>query len=122
MSIYSDWMIIKNVEREAVAKRREIEDEMLRQLQVDDVEGSQTLKREGFKVRVTNRYNRKVDSDLLQDIATEEGLDHLLPVLFRWKPEIKLKEWQSADESAKQKLAQAITTTPGRASLQIEED
>ena len=69
MSIYSDWMIIKNVEREAVAKRREIEDEMLRQLQVDDVEGSQTLKRDGFKVRVTNRYNRKVDSDLLQLVA-----------------------------------------------------
>ena len=122
MSIYSDWLEAKRIEREIVAQRRDLEDEMLRQLQVDDVEGSQTLKREGFKVRVTNRYNRKVDSDLLQDIATEEGLDHLLPVLFRWKPEIKLKEWQSADESAKQKLARAITTTPGRASFYIEED
>lgn len=122
MSIYSDWLEAKRIEREIVAQRRDLEDEMLRQLQVDDVEGSQTLKREGFKVRVTNRYNRKVDSDLLQDIATEEGLDHLLPLLFRWKPEIKLKEWQSADESAKQKLARAITTTPGRASFNIEED
>ena len=120
--MYKDWLEAKRIEREIVAQRRDLEDEMLRQLQVDDVEGSQTLKREGFKVRVTNRYNRKVDSDLLQDIATEEGLDHLLPVLFRWKPEIKLKEWQSADESAKQKLAQAITTTPGRASFNIEED
>ena len=122
MSVYKDWLEAKRIEREIVAQRRDLEDEMLRQLQVDDVEGSQTLKREGFKVRVTNRYNRKVDSDLLQDIATEEGLDHLLPVLFRWKPEIKLKEWQSADESAKQKLAKAITTTPGRASFNIEED
>ena len=122
MSIYSDWLEAKRIERAIVAQRRDLEDEMLRQLQVDDVEGSQTLKREGFKVRVTNRYNRKVDSDLLQDIATEEGLDHLLPVLFRWKPEIKLKEWQSADESAKQKLARAITTTPGRASFNLEED
>jgi len=122
LSVYKDWLEAKRIEREIVAQRRDLEDEMLRQLQVDDVEGSQTLKREGFKVRVTNRYNRKVDSDLLQDIATEEGLDHLLPVLFRWKPEIKLKEWQSADESAKQKLAKAITTTPGRASFNIEED
>ena len=67
------------------------------------------------------RFNRKVDGDLLQDIAREKGLMDYLSTLFRWKPEIDAKEWRLADESVTKELAGAIVTTPGKVSFKIEE-
>lgn len=112
-------MAAKEAEREAVEERRMLEDELVRQLKIDDKEGSKTIKEDGFIVKVTNRYNRRIDADLLQDIAAEHGLSDHLGSLFRWKPDIDSRAWKAADESITNPLAQAITTTPGRPSFNI---
>ena len=65
--------------------------------------------------------NRKVDVDLLQEIAAEHGLEDHLGSLFRWKPELNVKAWQQADDSITLPLSGAITTKPGRPSFSIEE-
>jgi len=42
-----------------------------------------------------------------------------LPTLFRWKAEINMSSWRSADEKITNPLLEAITTVPSRPSYQI---
>lgn len=121
MSIYQDWLEAKDMERRAVDRRRVIEDELIESLGVDDSkDGSKTYKEDSFKVKVTTRLNRKVDAEALIDLAQNAGIgqDHL-QALFRWKPELNLREWQNAAESITKPLEGAITTKPGRPSFNI---
>lgn len=119
MSIYLRWMEAKEAERLAVDTRRELEDQLVRELHIDQVEGSKTLKVGEFQVKVTQRFNRTIDSDFLQEIASEYGLLDYLPTLFRWKPEINAKAWKDAGDNITAPLSKAITTKPGRPSFAI---
>ena len=123
MNLYQQWMEVKAAETEMTARRRAIEDEMAKSLQItEDWEGSYTMKDGGFKINVKRAFTRKVDGKKLSAIADEFGLQDYLPTLFRWKPEIDMKAWKDAEHSITDKLAQAVTTTPGRVSFKIEEE
>ena len=123
MNLYQQWMEVKAAETEMTARRRAIEDEMAKSLQIpEDWEGSYTMKDGGFKVNIKRAFTRKVDGKKLSAIADEFGLQDYLPTLFRWKPEIDLKAWKDTEPSVIDKLAQAVTTTPGRVSFKIEEE
>lgn len=114
------WLRYKAEEEQAVTRRREIE-AMLAADIPEQWEGSKTTTEGRFKVNVMRRFTRKVDGDLLQDIAREKGLMDHLSTLFRWKPEIDAKAWKLADETVTKELAGAIVTTPGKPSFKIEE-
>jgi len=122
-SLSSMWLMAKTAETTAVADRRNIEDR-IRQLTGlrDDVEGTETVNVTGYKVKVVSRLDRKVDSEKVQDLAAEHGLTAHLSSLFRWKPEINMSAWKSADESITGPLSGAITTKPGRPSFSIEQE
>lgn len=114
------WLHAKKVEAEAVENRRKIEDELSAALTLaPDLDGTITRKEDGFVIKATGRLNRKIDADLLQNLATEHGLTEHLGSLFRWKPEISMKEWKAAAPEITGPLAGAITTTAGRPSYQI---
>jgi len=119
----ADWLRAKEEEALAVAKRRGLEDELHELLASasgnGDASGTQTTAR--HKIRVTERLNRKIDADLLQEIAAEHGVSEHLGSLFRWKPELNVKAWSQADASITLPLSGAITTKPGRPSFSIEE-
>ena len=122
MNLYDKWLEAKETERQAVEARRAMEDELIQLFQVDDTkDGSKTYKPEGYKVKVTTRLSRRVDADALIDLASQAGIgqEHL-QALFRWKPEINLREWQNASPEITGPLAPAITTKPGRPSFSIE--
>ena len=103
-----------------LACTRQIEDEMrVRAAIRDDVEGTETLALEGFRVKVIGRIDRKVDADRVQELAAEHGLTDHLASLFRWKPEINMTIWKAADASITTPLLDAITATPGRPSFTI---
>ena len=122
MTLYDRWLDAKEAERQAIEARRVIEDELIESFNVDDTaDGSKTYKPEGYKVKVTTRLNRRVDAEKLMDLAAEAGIgnDHLQS-LFRWKPEINLREWQNAAPEITGPLTEAITTKPGRPSFSIE--
>lgn len=121
-SLYEEWLAVKRTERAAQDARRAIEDEMAEQLALSHEEGSKTYKRDGYKVKVTQRYNRTIDSDLLQEIAAENGISEHLPSLFRWKPDINARAWSAASDDITRPLLDAITTKPGRPSFSIESD
>ena len=123
MNLYEQWMEAKAAETEMTARRRAIEEEIAKSLEVpEDWEGSYTMKDGGFKINVKRAFTRKVDDKRLTALANEFGLQEYLSTLFRWKPEINLKAWKDTEPSVIDKLAQAVTTTPGRVSFKIEEE
>ena len=120
MSLYAAWIAAKEMERAATEKRREIEDKLFQQFGISEqLDGTENFEIEGFKIKITGRMTRKVDSEKLQELAAEAGVSEHLGSLFRWKPEVDAKAWKAADSSITAPLLGAITTTPGRASFTI---
>ena len=120
MTLHLRWLEAKEAERAAIEKRRLIEDELVQQLRVNSAhEGSQSFDIDGYQVKVTCRIDRKVDADMVQELAAEHGLSEHLASLFRWKPELNMSAWKAADESITRPLAGAITAKPGRPSFTI---
>ena len=113
------WIEAKAAEAKAVEKRRQLEDEMTKALDIGVLEGTETAKPAGYIIKVTGRIDRKVDGDKVQELAAEHGLTEHLSSLFRWKPEINLTQWRNASELITGALAPAITAKPGRPSFAI---
>tara|TARA_R110000796_G_scaffold19029_6_gene57263 strand:- start:278 stop:676 length:399 start_codon:yes stop_codon:yes gene_type:complete len=114
------WLKAKEAEQKAVETRRELEDKLSKLLAIDDsIDGTTRVIDGDLSVKITTRLNRKIDSGKLQDLAAEHGLSDHLPTLFRWKPEIDMKNWRNAAETITKPLLDAITTTPSRPSFAI---
>jgi len=120
MSAYQEWLDAKEAERVAVERRRAIEDTLLAQYALgEQFEGTMTEQDGAYTVKVVGRMSRTVDSELLQELAAENGISMMLGHLFRWKPEINAGAWKNASPEITAKLAGAITTKPGRPSFTI---
>ena len=117
----AEWLESKEMEKVATERRRELENHLLSLIGIpDDLEGTENVETDGgHKIKITGRINRKVDGKRIQEIAAEEGLAEHLSSLFRWKPEINMTAWKSADKSITEPLLGGITTQPGRASFTI---
>lgn len=119
-ALVKEWLESKAAEAQAVKRRREIEDQLKALTNIpEDLDGTKTLDVPGYVVKVTGRIDRKVDADLVQEIAAEHGLVAHLSTLFRWKPELNMTAWKAADESITRQLSAAITAKPGRPSFAI---
>ena len=120
MILYQQWLDAKEAEKAAIDLRRGIEDQLVADLGIaKNLDGTQNVEVEGYKVKIVGRLDRKVNSDNLQDLAAEHGLTDHLSSLFRWKPEINASAWKSADPRITEPLLEAITTTSGRPSFTI---
>lgn len=116
----SDWEEAKAFEAQAIARRREIEDQLTKALAIPkDLEGTKNEDAGQYKIKIVGRLDRKVNADKLQELAQESGLTEHLGSLFRWKPEINMTAWKAAHESITAPLLDAITTTAGRPSYAI---
>jgi hypothetical protein len=115
-----DWEEAKAFEAQAIARRREIEDQLTQALAIPkDLEGTKNEDAGQYKIKIVGRLDRKVNADKLQELAQESGLSEHLGSLFRWKPEINMTAWKAAHESITTPLLDAITTTAGRPSYAI---
>ena len=115
-SLQLAWAIAKATEQNAQEERRTIEDQIIAVLAVPaDLDGTVTH----GAVKITGRIDRKVDADVLQQLALDAGLSDHLSALFRWKPEINRKAWDAADTSITGPLLGAITSKPGRPSFAL---
>jgi len=116
-----EWRVAKQLEQEAVLRRRSIEDEIKAAIGFDERrEGSETLPFNGGRMVITARLDRKVDGTLVRQLARTHNLDEYLHKLFRWKAELELRAWRKAPEHITQVFAPAITTKPGRATFSLE--
>lgn len=114
------WLIAKQQEADATARRRDIEDHMAKLAAVPaDLDGTASLETRQYAIKITGRIDRKVDAEQLQAIAIEHGLTDHLGHLFRWKPEINMNAWKQASPEVVRPLADAITAKPGRPSFKI---
>lgn len=115
-----EWDEAKAFEAQAIARRREIEDQLTKALAIPkDLEGTKNEDAGQYKIKIVGRLDRKVNADKLQELAQESGLTEHLGSLFRWKPEINMTSWKAAHESITAPLLDAITTTAGRPSYAI---
>jgi hypothetical protein len=120
MTLYQRWIDAKKLETAAVADRRELEDQMVKEFAVPkDLDGTVKHEVEGYIIKMEGRINKKIDADKLQMLAAEAGLSEHLSSLFRWKPEINAKVWNAAAEVVTGPLLGAITSTPGRPTFSI---
>ncbi len=120
MSIYQDWIDAKAAEKAAIDRRREIEDQLVEELDLDPAhEGTLNFDFDQYKVKIVTRLNESVNSDLLQELAQEAGIYEHLSTLFRWKPEINKKAWKDADPAITAALADAITIKSSRPTFTI---
>lgn len=114
------WLLAKEDEQTAISERRRIEDRIKSLGGVsENLEGTEKLSPEGYTIRIVGRLDRKVDGDLLQDLAAEHGLTDHLGTLFRWKPEVNLAAWKAADDRVTTLLTGAITTKASRPTFTI---
>ena len=121
MTLYQQWLDAKEQERQAIEARRLIEDQLIAKMEIpESLDGTKTTKAVGYTIKVTGRLTHKVDSEMAQELAAEAGISEHLSSLFRWKPEINMSAWKSADETITAALAPAITTKPGRPSFSIQ--
>jgi hypothetical protein len=120
-ALVAEWERHKEAERAAVEARREIEDAIVKMLEVpENLDGTKSLDIvEGTTLRITGRIDRKVDGDKAQEIAAEHGLQAHLPALFRWKPEINLTAWKNADPKITAPFNDCIVSKPGRPSFAV---
>ena len=120
INLPAEWLAAKEAENRAKDKRQELEDQMAAFFGFDpNSEGPFNFEQDGYTVKVVGRMNRKVDSDTLQELARENGLETYLQTLFKWEADVKLTAWKSTSPEITEKLAGAITTKPGRPSFSI---
>ena len=118
-----EWLDAKETERAATEARRVVEDYLIEELgPSEQFEGTKNVDAGIYKIKITSRMSRKVDGEKIQEIAAEAGLSEHLSSLFRWKPELNMSAWKSADKSITTPLLDGITTTPARASFAITTD
>lgn len=121
MSLYAQWLKAKEAEAEAMKTRRKIEDTLVATLGAKmPTSGTLSFDHDDFRVKITARLNRKIDPNLLQDIARDQGLSDHLGSLFRWTPEVNARAWAQAAQNITAPLLGAITTTPGRPSFSVQ--
>lgn len=116
----AQWLDAKAREGKATEDRRAIEDQLKNIVNLpDDLDGTETVERDGYTIKMVGRIDRKVNAEQLQELAAEAGLSDHLSSLFRWKPELNMGIWKNTDASITGALAPAITAKPGRASFAI---
>jgi len=115
----AEWWAQKSLERDAVNMRRDIEDRIKAMLGVSDDSLATSKPVTIEELKIVGRLDVKVDSERLQDLANEYGLMEHLKYLFRWKPELNMKEWKEAHGDITGPLSAALTSKPGRASFSI---
>ena len=115
------WQIAKRDEANAIMRRRALEDSMLSLIGIAENAGGTTNAEApgGYKIKVSARIDRKVDADLVQELAAQHGLTEHLSSLFRWKPELNKAQWDHCAQNIRDALAGAITAKPGRPSFTI---
>ena len=114
------WLELKEQEEYVVSERRLIEDQITSLMKIQEsLDGVETCKINNMVIKVTGRIDRKVNAEMVQEIAAENGLTEHLSSLFRWTPAINMAAWKKCSPEITTILLGAITSKPGRPSYKI---
>lgn len=109
----------KRVEDAAVAERRKIDGAIAELLKnANKPEGTISEKAGEYKVSVTYKLDRKVDSDLLQKDYARLAVD--VQNIFKWSPSLSLSEFRKLDDRAQLVASKYFETREASPSIKIE--
>lgn len=109
----------KRAEDAAVKARREVDAQLAELLRdASKLEGSISQKLDGYKVTVTYKLDRKVDTESLTKAWDKLPLD--VQAAFKWKADLSVSEFRKLDEKAQLNISQYITTKEASPSITIE--
>lgn len=109
----------KRAEDAAIKARREVDAQLAELLRdASKLEGSISQKLDGYKVTVTYKLDRKVDTEALTKAWDKLPLD--VQAAFKWKADLSVSEFRKLDEKAQLNLSQYITTKEASPSITIE--
>jgi hypothetical protein len=115
--VLPSWIQAKEEERKAIEMRRSL-DKMIQDLLPKKDEGSITETNGDFKVSVTYKLDRKIDTEKLQ-----ESWGHLpmsAQCAIKWKADLSTSVFRTLADSDKAALAKYITTKPASPSVMVE--
>ena len=119
-SLSAAWEVAKAQEKEAVEQRRMLEDAMASIMGLSpELDGTIAVLAGNSVIKVVGRLSHKVNSEVLDDIIRENGVEEVAHEIFRFKPELNLRAWKQADEASQNMFFEAITTSAGRPSFSI---
>lgn len=119
INLSEQWLEAKEAEREAVERRRQLEDQMRKAMKLEESEEGTVSTLVGrYKVKANCRVNRKIDPEKFLMLANDAQID--ISKFTRWKCELVMSEWRKVDEAVQHELSQAITTEPGRPTFSID--
>lgn len=116
------WRDAKRAEDQAKKTRTDIEQQLIEALAFNKPEGSQTLKTETFKVTLTGKLNRKLDTNKWELIKASIP-PNLNPVeeSISYKVIDKGIRYLEANEPETFKqIAPCLTTTPAKTAVKVE--
>jgi hypothetical protein len=109
----------KRAEDAAVAERRRIDGAIAEMLKdANKPEGSVSQKADGYKVTVTYKIDRKVDTDKLQ--AAWAKLSAAAAQAFKWKADVSVSELRKLEGADAAAASVFITSKPASPSITIE--
>lgn len=109
----------KRIEDQAVEDRRAL-DKQIAELLKDPAkpEGTISQKADGYKVSVTYKIDRKVDSEKLQGAWSK--LSAAASAAFKWKADVSVSELRKLEGADAAAAAVFITSQPASPSIKIE--
>lgn len=115
------WIKAKKTEADAVAVRRAIEDQLAEFLDLSpSSEGVKTALVGEYTIKATQRITKKCDSAIIQKLAADNGIGYdIMQQLFRWKPELNQKAFNSAPANIIKIFTPAIIAQASRPTFQI---
>jgi hypothetical protein len=108
-NLIAEWQLAKETERKAVEYRRILEDSIFDLLPIPKSYTGELHFGEKHQMKIAGRVKHKVDIDLLNEIAADNGTTDHLPALFTFKAQVNQKNWVESDQSITQPLTEAIT-------------
>lgn len=110
----------KREEDAAIKARREVDAQIAELLKdANKLEGSVSQKLpEGYKVTVTYKLDRKVDTQALTDGWAKLPID--IQAAFKWKADLSVSEFRKLNDKAQVSAAQFFTTKEASPSITIE--
>jgi hypothetical protein len=113
------WQAAKADEKAANARRLEIEEQIVESFPLG-IEGTETIEQDGFKVKVTHKLTRAVDSKALQ--ARWNSLSAFAQDVFTWKADVSkplLVKLQENHPELYVTVAPFITSKPAKPSVEV---
>lgn len=118
----TDWWAASQALDALKVRELALRNELFKRQFPNPVEGSAENKvplGEGWILQADHKINRNVDEAVVSALMKGDNTRALAEKVFRYKPELVLKEYRALDDEARKMIADAVTEKPGTPALKI---